>query len=374
MVKIDSKTGFSLFEAALVMAIAAVFITVMASVFPHRVKPKAQAEAHGRFECFYDPENGTLKQRMVAQGSAGAVTDATASNYCEFMPNQFVRYLIIDAVGGGSGGGSKGGSAGVFSSSFFAVPMVKYRLYPGKGGNSCASDPCPAGTAGSNTLVEGYKDNNAGTPSEELMNAAGGAYGDSLVNKTVRDIETCRITKSSPLAYYDCGTSPRCELINDKIEISYCRRSDMYRTIQYSFHKPDDVKAEADGYNYDVIAGPDKPDNKCTQKVAGSNGKFIYYDVSVWRDWKKSPLFYNGIPSPCPNSSNDHLNDFDLPSLFQMEIIMKVALDIPNTGEDSDLYRFIRAMKYDGLIQSAKPGNGGAKNANGKGGAVVVMW
>ena len=96
--------------------------------------------------------------------------------------------------------------------------------------------------------------------------------------------------------------------------------------------------------------------------------------MSVWRDWKKSPLFNNGIPSPCPNSSNDHLNDFDLPSLFQMEIIMKVALDIPNTGEDSDLYRFIKAMKYDGLIQSAKPGNGGAKNANGKGGAVVVMW
>ncbi len=362
MVKINSKLGFSLFEAALVMAIAAVFITVMASVFPHKAKPKAQAEAHGRFECFYS--GSTLKQRIVSHGSAGNVVNATGTDYCEFIPNQFVRYLIIDAVGGGSGGGAKGGSAGVFSSSFFAVPMAKYRLYPGKGGSRCTSEPCADATTGGNTRVLGYKDNNAGTTGEELMDAAGGAYGDSLVNKTVRDIETCRVTKTSPLEYYNCGTSPNCELVNDRVEISYCRRSDVYRTLPFQFHVS---PGDAPDKKYDTIA-----DNPCTRSVG--NGKFIFHDVSVWRDWKKSSLFNYGIPNPCPNDADDHLNNFDLPSLYVLEIIMRVPPAIPDAGEDSDLYRFIKAMRYDGSIVTAKPGNGGAKSTKGNAGAVVVMW
>jgi len=362
MVKINSKKGFSLFEAALVMLIAAVFITVMASVFPHKPKPKSQAEAHGRFECYYD--GNTLKQRTITQGAASAVTNAAGSDYCEFIPNQFVRYLIVDAVGGGSGGASKGGAAGVFSSSFFAVPMYKYRLYPGKGGSRCTTEPCGAATAGKNTKVFGYKDNGAGTEGEELMSVPGGAYGDTLVNKSVSDIETCRVTKSSTLEYYDCGTSPNCELVNDMVEVSYCRRSDVYRTLPFRFHVS---PGDSNDKKYDTIA-----DNPCTQSVG--NGKFIFHDVSVWRDWKSSSIFNYGIPNPCPTLDNDHLDNFDLPSLYILEIVMKIPPAIPDDGEDSDLYRFVRAMKYTGDILNVKPGNGGAKGANGKAGAVVVMW
>jgi len=365
MVKISSKKGFSLFEAALVMLIAAVFIVVMASVFPHKPKPKAQAEAHGRFECYY--VGNSLKYRTVVQGNVGSEQTSNASDalgkYCEFVPSRFARYLIIDAVGGGSGGAgsgsvqSMGGSAGVFSSSFFATPMTSYRLYPGKGG---AVDHNTDASAGGTTYVVGYKD---ATHSETLMEVLGGSFLGSLATSNVDDIDSCRITKTTSLEYYNCGSYPKCELINDKIEISYCRRQDVYRTVPYDFHiRPGDSEDK----KLDTIG-----DNKCTTRTSELN-KWVYRDISVWRDWKKSPVFNYGNPNPCPTDAN--LNDMDKPSLFTMELLMKVPDTITNAGEDSDMYTFVKAMHYGGNIVTVKPGNGGALNSAGSAGAVVVMW
>ena len=52
------KNGFSLFEAFVVMLIVSIFVVLMANTVAHRPKAKVASEAHGRFECYYDKDNG----------------------------------------------------------------------------------------------------------------------------------------------------------------------------------------------------------------------------------------------------------------------------------------------------------------------------
>ena len=365
------KNGFSLFEAALVMLIAAIFIAVMASVFPHKPKPKAQAEAHGRFECYY--KNNTLTQRTVIDGSTGAettvtTTDTSGNKYCEFTPNKFIKYIIIDAVGGGSGGSTAsslsqmGGSAGVFSSSFFASPLQKYRLYPGLGG---AKDVNTTASNGGETIVTGYDDSK--NEYVEIMKLPGGTFGGSLAGKTTDDIAGCRMIKVTPLDYYNCGSSPTCSIENGYLKVSFCRRKDLYRTMMIPF-KPTTSNAS----DIKFAVGATTKDDGCTEPVEGTTNRFNYHDVSMWRDWKNSTLFNYGNPAPCPTDTN--LNDPVKTSLYTMEIVMKTSPTISDAGEDSDLTTFMKAMNYSGGIGDQKPGNGGAKNNDGKAGGVVILW
>lgn len=87
------KTGFSLVEALVVMAIISLLFTATAKVLTVKPKPKVQTTAHGYFECY---KNGsTTYQRYVREN---VETDPEMVTLCEFKPPTGVLFYNINTT------------------------------------------------------------------------------------------------------------------------------------------------------------------------------------------------------------------------------------------------------------------------------------
>lgn len=342
------KNGFSLMEACVVMIIVAIFVAVMANVIPHKAKSKVASEAHGRFECYY--EGGTLYQQMFTEGSTTGRQKAAdaggTSTSCSFVPPYYAKYMIIDAVGGGAGGGpAGGGSEGQFASTFFASVHAKYTATPGKGGL--------ANNHGGDTVVMGN--------GVELMTANGGKALATLENTTVNDILTCVITEYAEGDEYNCNIYPTCEIKDGKIQVSFCRTREFYKTSQLTYKQfDDDGNLILDNPRYIV-------NDVYTEQKPDDNSVWIYHDISLWSDYSEetNPVYqFDWEPS---------VDDLWTPSLYTMELVMDTNAE--GDGETpSNLARYIESMQYASKMKDAKVGTGGAKNAAGYDGGVLFLW
>ena len=383
----NAKKGFSLFEAAVVMLIASILIAVLANVIPHKVKTKVEAESHGRFECYRAGVGTSSINSRTVNENAGAppVTLASGTNsdsygqYCEFIPNRFAKYIVINAVDGGAGGSASGasvtvgGGAGQFTSSFFATPAQKYRIYPGAGGNV-------AGDGRATRVFSCDSNCNSATTTShwvEILNLEGGNSGSTLQGTSIENVVSCAVSAENNTGVYDCNTDARCEIENDQIKVSFCRRSDWYRTLSLPYEYDSSTDTGADPLRrWKTITG-----NRCF-KTAGEAGEFYVYDVSGFTDYPQSALVNFGQPT-CPTTTAAHplwnvgeanLSDVSLPSFFKLHIVLGVELGTSSAGARSDMANYITSMCYTGGIADYSPGSGGSPNTKGNGGAAIIMW
>ena len=353
----DKKLAFSLVEALIVMTIAAIFVAVMASVVPHKSKPKISADAHGGFECYW--KNNKLYSRTITVGNENTEKEETG-NYCVFKPGQYISYIIINAVGGGARGGTNnGGSAGRFASAFFPIPNTSYKLYPGKGGT--------------NSHHDGYQ-SKVTTEEDTIITVSGGNDAIVAQEAQVSDIIDVYATKgmNSTVVAYGCNYTPRAWLGTDKyIYVSYCATSANIVEKKLEFSNPAYTK-NANKYKT-ILNSPvvnDENAKVLSRLKPGTIDTWEYYDIDLFLEAGYSPL---NLPNGCTYSKITNMNDPMCPSRYKIEI----KLNIPDNGDDgavSSLTKYANLMHYTNL-ESLKPGNGGPKgNGKGRPGAILISW
>lgn len=347
------KSGYTLLEAAVVMLIVSIFIAVIATVIPHKVKPKTESDAHGHFECYYS--GNRLVQRTFAEGNNDPeIVDRTSQGFCEFVPPKYLRFLIINAVGGGSGTGN----AGKFVSTFYNSALsASYKIYIGQG----------AADNGSDTHVNNAED-------DEIIRVGGGIDLTDIRNTSVENIIGCTVTglqhdDNRPFNDdYICDKGPICEVSNDKIQVSYCRTNELYRTVYLPYQRRS-VSSGSDDY---VEASETNFRN--TQVIVESpytswdyaNGILTYCDTSLWDDWGRDPdAAWTVNTSTC--TSNNEI----VPSLYKMQI----RIDTSREAAESQMTKYIKMLQYDAsdAITTIEPGNG-KSSGKGNDGAVLIIW
>lgn len=377
------KHGFSLFEAFVVMLIVSIFVALMANTVAHRPKAKVTSEAHGRFECYYDADNGKLYQQIYTEGKSpervvakehdlkfleddghgGTVDKIYKRTACEFTPPSYAKYLVIDAVGGGAGGSFTGGaSEGQFVSTFYSTIERKYYVIPGKGGKKQQSSS--AAENGTETLV--YSVDKDGYASVIVV-ADGGKAAVSLENTTVNDVIACAITDWPKQDQYNCHITPSCEVVEGKVQVSFCRSKGSYITVPltYKANKKNSNEVEMRNPRYIV-------NNVYTEKK--DDKTWLYHDISQWSDYNDKDL----DPTKKYRESREAgwkptVNDEWVPSMYTMELIMD-----NNVGEDgwseSNLHNIVNSMQYETKMLDAHVGRGAKKNQNGGSGGTLFLW
>ena len=358
------RLGFSLFETFVVMAIVGIFIALMANTVAHRPKAKLASEAHGRFECYYD-ESGQLWQQLFTEGSSQgkklAKNNGGTETTCSFQPPYYAKYMIIDAVGGGAGGdSSSGGSEGQFVSAFYDYVATSYKITPGIGGSAKVGTTAPKN--GTDTIVYDQDGN-------KLVTALGGKTTASLINTTIDDVKSCAITDWSTVDEFWCNIPPSCQVMNGKIQVSYCRSKGAYvtRDIGYKTTKTDGT-VEMGNPRYIV-------NDVYTQRKAGTSDTWVYHDISVFSDYDSESLdpTKNTGFDPKNESKNYMLDDPYSPSLYIMELVMETNVK-GTSSTKSNLAMFVESMQYTSDIKNANVGMGGGANQAGKAGAVLFLW
>ena len=363
--------GFSLFEAFVVMLIVSIFVALMANTVAHRPKAKIASEAHGRFECYYDSVTGELTQEMFLEKSSTkpkpatkeiTLTDAdgntTTHKVCEFVPPSYAKYLIIDAVGGGAGGSPRGGaSEGQFVSTFYASIERKYYILPGVGGRKESGSR--AAENGGTTVIRNQD-------LEAMVTAEGGKAVSSLENTTLNDVLACSITEWPTDEQYDCHITPTCQVIDGKVEVSFCRSKGSYVTKSLIYKYTDD-----DG---DVVMNNPRyiVNNVYTEQKNANT--WVYHDISQWSDYNETDV----DPTASYRATREAgwkptVTDEWVPSMYTMELLM----DSTAEGDDpnpSNLHRLIESMQYDSEMKDANVGQGGGKNQDGKAGGALILW
>lgn len=195
MVKDNKKSGFSLFEACVVMLIVGIFTALCANSYSKRHVTYQESDGHGRYECYRNAA-GTLMQRYVESGNSRTVNNGTT---CVFRPPRYAKYILLNAVGGGSTSG-----AGSFQSIFYSSVGAPLTVEPGAVGNATT-----------------IKEN-----STTLLTAASG--GGSLITSNVSadTINDCQFTYEK----YSCSGEPVCKQDGINLSISFCRSEDEYVT------------------------------------------------------------------------------------------------------------------------------------------------
>lgn len=365
MVKTDNyKFGFSLLEALIVMAIASIFIAVMANVVPQKPKAKLSAEVHGGFECYW--KDGTLYSRTITvnnEDTEKAVCSGEECDHCEFRPPQALSYMIFNAVGGGSYGGvDNGGGAGQYTSAFVSIPQKVYRLYPGKGGTSGHHD-------GYETTVKPGLEGN-----DTIVNVSGGNDATTAIHTKITDIiDIQAVGMASNTPQFGCTFSPRAWVgEDDKIHVQYCttKTTVTEKTLNYSTTS-NNIKTKYQTIITSPVVGKDNDSQVLSGLQQGTNNTWEYYDIDVFLDNGYDPA-NNNLPKGCTFGKIIAMNDPMCPSRYKLTI----KLNIPNNGENgatSELTKYAELLGYGGLQERA-PGNGGAINSNGNDGAVLVSW
>jgi len=345
--KFHKLTGYSLFEACVVMLVVSIFLAVSATVIPHKPKPKAEADGHGRFECYY--KSNKLYQQMYQGASASEAQEVTK---CRFNPPNYAKYIVVNAVGGGGGGsGSNGGEPGKFYSSFHSAVRAALVTVPGKGGGS--------GVDGGDTKV--YYENEDGSGDTPVVTAPGGKSNREWKDLTVDDIEQCGMTEGESTADTNiaCGSIPRCQIIGDKIRVDYCFTSTLYK------HKFLDLQK-------DIVQRPTAeflkaPSYNRTQKT------ITYYDQGMLDEYGIDLTAFLG---PNQDESFKAMIRESLaayyPSLFTM--VLKFNLHSSSSATNSLMTNYLEGMGITTGIGEANHGRGGAPGGAGTNGAVIITW
>ncbi len=363
MVKKDflkDKLGFSLFEALVVMSIVSIFVAVMASVIPHKSKPKISAEAHGGFECYY--VGNQLYSRTISAGRENDPKPESGS-FCEFRPDQYVKYLIFNVVGGGArGGASTGGGAGQYTSAFFPTPKNIYRLYPGKGGSTSAhSDGYPSFVRIGNDITN-------------IVEVQGGNDLATAENTKFSDIKDVYISghMGPSVIAFGCSYVPRAwkDSVDGLIHVEFCETS--ANIIEKTFVYSDDTLPSYPGslQRYKtILQTPSNASKPISRLKPGTKNIWEYQEVGRWVDLGQDFL----SDTSCSFAALQGMNDPMCPSRYKMEIL----LDIPDNGAigaNSSLTKYASMMGYNNLA-GVQPGNGGnAGRQAGKHGAILVSW
>ncbi len=365
---LKSKLGFSLFEALVVMSIVSIFVAIMASVVPHKAKPKISSEAHGGFECYYSGNN--LYSRTISVGREGPAKAENKSDsygkYCEFKPDQYVKYLIFNTVGGGSlGSSSTGGHAGEFMSAFISTPKSIYRIYPGKGGTASHPDGYPTYIKEPTNLTK------------SIVEVAGGKQTLSALNSKFSDIQEVYVLQAmdSTTPGYGCSYYPRAWIDQDdgRVHVVACMSSTVIQEDTYEYNHSETLEPALTGLDrYKAIL--QTPYNAAKpfirQTMTSSETSVEYYDTKVFVDGARlDPLTHS-----CTFAKISSLNDAYCPSRYKLKFVLDFPLEDPS-GAASSLTKHAAIMEFNQL-NAKKPGNGGPKGGGsaGKAGAVLVSW
>lgn len=343
--KLNKKSGFSLFEACVVMLVVSVFFAVSASVIPHRPKPKPEAEGHGRFECYY---KGNTLYQQVFQGTSSSGIQQVAK--CRFNPPVYAKYIVVNAVGGGAGGsGSNGGEPGYFYSSFHSSARAAFVTVPGKGGG--------AGVDGSPTEVfyenEEHKD--------PVVTSPGGKSNREWKDLTINDVKQCAITEGQSTANTNiaCGSIPRCQIVGDKLYVSFCFSSTLYKSKYLDLQK-------------DIIQRPLEEMLKPPEYNFTKN-TITYHDQSLIDDYGVDLKQYvNSNFTASMQQAIMRSLELNYPPLFKM--VLTFNLHKSNTVSPSLMQNYLEGMGITKGMGEHKHGQGGAPGGAGTNGAVIITW
>lgn len=343
----NKYSGFSLFEACVVMLVVSIFLAVSATVIPHKPKPKTEADGHGRFECYYN--SGKLYQQMFQGASASGLQEVTK---CRFNPPNYAKYVVVNAVGGGGGGsGSNGGEPGRFYSSFHSATRAALVTTPGIGG--------AAGVDGGDTKV--YYENEESATDTPLVVATGGKSNREWKDLTVEDIEQCGITSgtSTEDTNIACGSIPRCEIVGDKIRVDYCFTSTLYKHKYLDLQDDIVQRQTAEFLKLPVYNRADKT--------------ITYYDQGLIDEYGVDLTLYLGDDQTEEFKSmiRESLTAY-YPSLFTM--VLKFNLHSSTSATNSTMTNYLQGMGITTGIGAANHGQGGATGGAGTSGAVIITW
>ena len=340
-------------EACVVMLIVSVFLAIIANVIPRKPKAKPEAAGHGRFECYYS--GGKLYQQQFNDNMATSIQQVSE---CRFNPPIYAKYVVINAVGGGAGGsGGQGGEPGEFFSSFHSATRAALIFKPGKGG--------AAGADGSETKVF-YEGEESGDP---IIVANGGKSNREWADVRVSDIIQCGITSVDDVVDADgnitnvgtpaCGSIPRCQILNDKIKVSFCFSTTNYMTKHLDL-QDDIINRPTDEF----VRVPEYDD---------INKTITYYDQSMLDEYGID------ISEFLSESQSENVKDMVRESLAQyyppmFEMVLTFNLHNSTTSTPSLLSNYLKAMGIEDGIGATPHGQGGAPSGAGTDGAVFVTW
>ena len=99
-----NKSGFSFVELMMVLIF---FFIILASLMPmitrrHLAPP--QKVNHGTYACYYDREDGILKETLIKGRKTIIDNEHPTSGRCKFEPPSKARYFYVQLIGGGGGG------------------------------------------------------------------------------------------------------------------------------------------------------------------------------------------------------------------------------------------------------------------------------
>ncbi len=230
IVKNKLYSGFSLFEACVVMLIVGIFIAMCANAYTKRHITYQESDGHGRYECYRN--GGGIVQRYVENNSVRNTTGAT----CIFRPPRYAKYILINATGGGSGS-----AAGEFSSSFFSSIDSPLTISPG--------------AAGGNTTVS--KDGQT-----IITTSAGG--GDMVVtSSSTNKVASCTVnagftaTGATSGPPYNCNSTPTCAQDGTNLVVYYCKSPQEFKSMTISLS---DIKTNRLSYSGNTIVYQDLQD------------------------------------------------------------------------------------------------------------------
>lgn len=228
--KNEHKSAFSLFEACVVMLIVAVFVALCANAYTKRHVTYQESDGHGRYECYRN--GGGIVQRYIENNSVRNLSGTT----CVFRPPRYAKYILINAIGGGTATG-----AGQFISTFYSSIDAPLTIDPA--------------AAGSNTEVRKGNDK---------IVTAGSGGGDMVVTNSGADkVAKCTVnagfkaddaTLGPP---YSCDSTPTCAQDGSKIVVYYCKSPSELKRMDISLS---DLKTNRFSYSGNTIVYQDIQD------------------------------------------------------------------------------------------------------------------
>ncbi len=332
------KSAYTLMEACVVMIIVSIFIMVMASVVPHKIKNKVESDAHGHFECYWEKDNNGvdhLYQQTFIEANSSYPEEVTMKGYCTFEPQNYTRFLIFNAVGGGAEG-----AAGRFVSTFFNSSIAQsYKISPGKYGTDSGGNTEIKDNDGANVLIaSGGSNPNNGPEGYTIDNISS-----CVMSTTLPRTETGHGNYDASMPNYDnayaCDKGPLCEIDNGRVKVSYCRTQELYKTSYLPYRSADVVSGNYVDTQYIADeAGADTMNTK--GKKWNANSKTITYcDHSLFEDYGNTPdvTWLNNLEDDCYNST------LSTPSLYRMEITL--SNDI--SAGFSQMTDYIQMLQYE---------------------------
>lgn len=311
MVKFQNKnmnkliSAFSLFEACVVMLIVAIFVAMCANAYTKRHVTYQESDGHGRYEC-YRTAGGMLAQRYVENNSARDVSGAT----CVFRPPRYAKYILINAIGGGSAT-----DAGGFSSSFFSsidAPLIV----------------APGGPNGSTTVTKN---------GDTIVSVSSGSGNMVVTSPNVNSVSSCQVSngfKSSTASVgppYNCGATPTCAQDGTNIIVYYCKSATDFTSIEIPIT---DLKANM---------------------ISSSGNSITYYDLQD----------YFNVGHLTSEAALDLLRRGERP--YHSYFTLNVEFDM-TTSPNSEMEQYLKILGISDGIATIHPG------APDKPGGVVILW